>query len=889
MAVTPVIVYATDLNGNVQSGAKLYPYAAGTTTPQATYTDSGLGTPAAHPVVCDSSGRAVVWMDSSLGDYKLILTNSAGSATYFSQDNIDASAITPMLLIYPALLGDQTLNTTDSPTFASVTLGVVPFSGVVTDPGADRLMFWDDSDTQVEWLDLGTGLSITANTLSLDADLVAISGLTPDDGAFIVGDGSEFVAESGATARASLGLTIGTNVLAYDANLQAFATAFTAPTADGAAGQYLKTDGAGVLTFATAAGAGDVLAAANETISGGWAFTGSPDFSGVPNAGKRGIVSDLGILTIFASAYGVTATVASDQSAGIQAAIDAAEALNGGEIILPRGTIRIDTGLVIDGSRVHLNGIGADDYHNVSGSTAGTIIAAYGTDIDMLTIASATSATGPKSHGSSFKGIQFDGRGEAANGVVIRSHDDGRAGHFSIINCKLGQLVFDTMAAGDLGEGTDNQDWQFLNYKIDTGNDYAATAAAKGVILDNAGDGGGNTSYNIFRQGVIRHKNGLGMHLKAADNNLFIQTRIRQVYSGTGDALTIDGQTTGGKVNETNFFQHFWSNGDVNVLSAADTNPDTAAAFDAGSDSSRFLLDESNSPPAFNISTGSRAIRERFDGFKTGDVMLPLALGQNVTNAQAAIDNIGSASLVIANGSDGHLKLVSGDGTSQAWNVNVEASSGNLRLTRTAGSGSVTTGQAVTATGRITSSTGFTMDAVLPTFIINISGTENGRIYPGGSAGDDLIFEGKRLCRYVADSANLKAVTRHQWELDGTSKMQLDAPGDALFPTTDADLDLGKTALRWNTAYVGAYEATTSYSVAGNQVVGARQAAIADTSAPTAYTAHASGAVAVTSNAATDLDITAAAVATLRSEVATLTTDLNAVKAMLRTHGLIAT
>jgi predicted RecA/RadA family phage recombinase len=44
--------------------------------------------------------------------------------------------------------------------------------------------------------------------------------------------------------------------------------------------------------------------------------------------------------------------------------------------------------------------------------------------------------------------------------------------------------------------------------------------------------------------------------------------------------------------------------------------------------------------------------------------------------------------------------------------------------------------------------------------------------------------------------------------------------------------------------------------------------------APAAYSAHASGAVAVTSNAATDLDTTAAAVANLRSVVATLVTDV---------------
>jgi hypothetical protein len=52
-----------------------------------------------------------------------------------------------------------------------------------------------------------------------DAGLTDIAGLTPTDSNIIVGDGTNWVAESGDTARASLGLTIGTHVQAWDAQL----------------------------------------------------------------------------------------------------------------------------------------------------------------------------------------------------------------------------------------------------------------------------------------------------------------------------------------------------------------------------------------------------------------------------------------------------------------------------------------------------------------------------------------------------------------------------------------------------------------------------------------------------------------------------------------------
>ena len=66
-----------DDNGNVLSGGKIYTYAAGTTTPQTTYT-SVLGTDAnPNPIILDSSGRLPedMWLSQGVL-YRFVLTDS---------------------------------------------------------------------------------------------------------------------------------------------------------------------------------------------------------------------------------------------------------------------------------------------------------------------------------------------------------------------------------------------------------------------------------------------------------------------------------------------------------------------------------------------------------------------------------------------------------------------------------------------------------------------------------------------------------------------------------------------------------------------------------------------------------------------------------------------
>ena len=83
---------------------------------------------------------------------------------------------------------------------------------------------------------------------------------------------------------------------------------------------------------------------------------------------------------------------------------------------------------------------------------------------------------------------------------------------------------------------------------------------------------------------------------------------------------------------------------------------------------------------------------------------------------------------------------------------------------------------------------------------------------------------------------------------------------------------------------------STSKLVDSNEVaqIGDQGAAVTAAVAITAYVAHASGAVAVVSNAGTDLDTTAAALATLENEVTLMQVAVNAIIERLEAHGLLA-
>lgn len=78
-----------DNNGVILSGGKIYTYAAGTTTPQATYTSASGTTPHANPIILDSAGRVPsgeIWLTDGLV-YKFVI-ETATAILIGTYDNI---------------------------------------------------------------------------------------------------------------------------------------------------------------------------------------------------------------------------------------------------------------------------------------------------------------------------------------------------------------------------------------------------------------------------------------------------------------------------------------------------------------------------------------------------------------------------------------------------------------------------------------------------------------------------------------------------------------------------------------------------------------------------------------------------------------------------------
>lgn len=92
LSPTPVLHF-DDANGAPLSGGKLFTYAAGTTSPISTYTNSGGATQNTNPIILNTRGEANVWLTPG-ALYKFVLSPSTDTNPptnpIYTVDNISA-------------------------------------------------------------------------------------------------------------------------------------------------------------------------------------------------------------------------------------------------------------------------------------------------------------------------------------------------------------------------------------------------------------------------------------------------------------------------------------------------------------------------------------------------------------------------------------------------------------------------------------------------------------------------------------------------------------------------------------------------------------------------------------------------------------------------------
>ena len=104
-----------DNNGVILTGGKIYTYAAGTSTPQTSYTSSSGATAHANPIVLDSAGRVPggeIWLTDTLV-YKFVIETSTAVllGTYDNISGINAIQVNADIVVYdPPFTGGVSTN-----------------------------------------------------------------------------------------------------------------------------------------------------------------------------------------------------------------------------------------------------------------------------------------------------------------------------------------------------------------------------------------------------------------------------------------------------------------------------------------------------------------------------------------------------------------------------------------------------------------------------------------------------------------------------------------------------------------------------------------------------------------------------------------------------------
>lgn len=281
------------------AGGFLYTYAAGTTTPQATYTDSTNATANSNPIILDSRGEANVWLASSLYKFKLA---DANNTEIWTVDNIAA----PSTALSPVFGTNVTISTDSSGP-----------SLLITQTGggaAIRVQDSSDPDTTPFVVDnlgnVGIGIASPGNALDVADGAIQLSTAVGTARTVISADATDSVFE----ASANRNFTVKTNT-ATRLTINVSGASFTVPVSTSTLTATTVNAGAVNATLFTGAWAnipaGTAMLFAQTSAPTGWTKSTTHDNKALRVvSGSASSGGSVAFTTAFAS-QAVTGTVAS--------------------------------------------------------------------------------------------------------------------------------------------------------------------------------------------------------------------------------------------------------------------------------------------------------------------------------------------------------------------------------------------------------------------------------------------------------------------------------------------------------------------------------------------------------------------------------------------------
>lgn len=425
-------------------------------------------------------------------------------------------------------------------------------------------------------------------------------------------------------------------------------------------------------TLTTAAEAGDeIIARAGEDLGANVGTNASAIAYDPPGAGAVATNVQARLRELHSvTDYGAVGDGVTDDTAAIQAGIDAVATAGGGDLYFPPGVFATDE-LSITSPRVRLVGAGAGWFsgtHTERGTTLLYIGAAAGV---VLTLSSVSGASNEKISDCAILGIAIDGDEIAGTGLLVASVNRCDF-DVSIAGCTSVQCEWKTVAT--LADTTNNQHNHVRYMRV------KALNTANGIKFD-TDVLPGNTSFNTFGYLYAQHADGYGIRIGNTDNNVF-QHVVASRSSGAGIGIILG---AGDNVDYLNCRanQILICNPGDGGLTAEGTPTDVLPS----AENRIWYYDKDNATSDPTIETDAKLSWGTTDSVFSNFGFIAAGFGNSAANVINATEQAIAASfpVVIASGNGNHQQF--DNGNSGKWNFKVNASTGQFSLVRAGGTG----------------------------------------------------------------------------------------------------------------------------------------------------------------------------------------------------------